>query len=180
MSTQIVSAQKIVYDNIDSNGLRTISTNSIVIAKNWNTGNTLKLSLHAYTFSTDTTIFNLVFSLSDRGSISVHKGGQLLIKLTNDHVICLTANSDSEDIVGTVYSGAGGLSKYYEIYPSYDISKEELLQIAAFGVKKIRIEMSPENYDKDFSKDKIGAAVTTLFNPLVKASREKKSFDDGF
>ena len=41
------------------------------------------------------------------------------------------------------------------IVGSYIIDKNTL--ISSFkGIKKIRLELSPDNYDKEFSKDKVG------------------------
>lgn len=61
------------------------------------------------------------------------------------------------------------------ITSSFLVSEEELIKLMS-GVKKIRIELYPDQYEKDFKKDKIGQALKSQYEK-IKAYKIKSEDD---
>ncbi len=172
-------AQKIVYDNLDSEtGLRDVTTESIKVSALFENIR-LNVSLESTIENNDTTIF-LCMGLTSVKPMSANKGSGMLIKLMNDKVMELSSICEVDDQVGEMEDWGSSELLVYVITPSYAISVEQLEEIMQVGVKKIRIESSPNYYEKDFSKDKVGAAVKKLYPILRKTIDTPKSFHADF
>lgn len=86
------------------------------------------------------------------------------------------------------YNGQQNWHTYYVNRPSiststasasYFISEEDLLSTFN-GVKKIRIEIEPTTYDKEFKKDLVGSTLKNEYNLLKTKLGDNKSSDASF
>ncbi|MCD8305492.1 MAG: hypothetical protein LUC49_02365 [Prevotella sp.] len=174
-----VMAQKIILDEVDSKlNMRTTLTDAI-ICRSFTDRLVLRVSLESIIEEGDTTLL-LGMSINGGNPMRVEKGGRLLIRLGDDSVLELEASSEEKDNIGQVSTSGGTIIKQYYVHPSYPIEKEQLFDMMNYGVKKVRLEMTPDYYDKEFPKDKIGAAVTKLYSVLWGAISVPKSFDADF
>lgn len=175
----VASAQKINYDQTKDN-LRLIATDG-VICRNFKDKIVLKAALEATVVESRNEV-TLYFapSLTCATQCEVAKGAKMLIKLFDDSVFEFTATIGSKQMVRDVHNVNGFVFSDYTCRPSFRMSKNELEQIISKGVKKIRIEMTPENYESEFKKDKIGKALGERLPLLEKTISTKKSFSDGF
>ena len=176
----IAYAQKIDYDKTTDKGLRLIATDG-VICRNMKDKIVLKASLEATIMEDqrDTTLY-FAPSLTCASQCEVAKGAKMLIKLFDDSILEFTATIGNKQMVRDVHNVNGLIYSDYTCRPSFKMFKSEIEQIISKGVKKIRIEMSPENYESEFKKDKIGKALGERLPLLEKAIATKKSFSDGF
>lgn len=111
--------------------------------------------------------------------ITVEKGGILLIKLNDDSVLELHTQMEYAGTVRDIHNINGFVYSDYTINPAFQISKEQISQISE-GVKKIRLVTTTDYRDKEFKKDKIGAAIKAQYELIQEKLKETTSITDGF
>ena len=111
--------------------------------------------------------------------ITVEKGGILLIKLNDDSVLELHTQMEYAGTVRDIHNINGFVYSDYTINPAFQISKEQVSQISE-GVKKIRLVTTTDYRDKEFKKDKIGAAIKAQYELIQEKLKETTSITDGF
>ena len=177
MLTVCSSAQKIVWDKTESDGFRSIATSKTICSSGEKKDVSISLDASTFPEMKDTSLY-LSFYVQTYSECSVPKGGKLLVKLFDDSVIELSTPISYEDNIGSFYSGY--VVRTFRIYPRYKVSEEQVDKIISFGVKKLRMELFPSNYDKEFTEDKIGKSFSVTYPLIKKALNEKKTFSDGF
>lgn len=174
-----ILAQKIVVDKTE-NGIRHISCSDVNL-KGFRDKIGLSVCLNA-TSKENTTLYALSTSLVSNYPISSPEEARILIKLKNDDVIELKAEKPCEDRVGNTMIIANTPYKIYKIHPLFNISKDQIENLSN-GVKKVRIELNgTENYEKEFSKDKIGKQMVKEYNLINNAllNNKRKTFSTDF
>lgn len=171
------NAQKITWDKTDGDGFRSITTTKSICSSGEKKDVSVGLDANVFPAHKDTTLY-LSFYIQTYSSCSVPKGGKLLIKLFDDSIMELSTPLLYEDNIGKYNSGYS--VRTYRIYPRYKISKEQIEKITYYGVKKIRIELYPSNYDKEFTEDKIGKNISITYPLVEEALKKNPSFSDGF
>lgn len=111
--------------------------------------------------------------------ITVKKEGILLIKLNDDSVLELHTQMEYAGTVRDIHNINGFVYSDYTINPAFQISKEQISQISE-GVKKIRLVTTTDYRDKEFKKDKIGAAIKAQYELIQEKLKETTSITDGF
>lgn len=188
-----VFAQKVTLDKVDDSYV--LSTEEI-ICRSFTDRMVLSVSLSAIK-SGDT----ITYMINNRvGTLSPSKlpaDATILYKTLDDEVLKFKSISSSKhSSTETHYLGSG--EKEYSVHTykvgnsyrtkistnelntqtivsSFLISEEELLKLIS-GVKKIRIELYPDNYEKEFKKDKIGKALKSQYESIK--SYKIKTADD--
>lgn len=80
-------------------------------------------------------------------SLFISKGNKLLFKLNDDSLLEFEASEPQK----TEFNSINGVSYSY-IIPSYNVSKEQLEQIANTGIKLMRMETSESQYDSEVTE----------------------------
>lgn len=111
--------------------------------------------------------------------ITVAKGGTLLIKLNDDSILELHTKMEYAGTVRDVHNINGFVYSDYTIHPAFAINEEQIKQISD-GVKKIRLVTTTDNRDKEFKKDKIGAAIKAQYELIQSKLKETTNITDGF
>lgn len=174
-----ISAQKIVIDDVQ-NGFRSTSTDNTVCRS---TTDKMVLSVGLSSIISeekkDTTLY-LDTKISCGKPLEIRKGGLLLLKLSDDSVMELNSVIASIGNTKNLHTVSGYTYSDYSVRPSFKITPSQLNDIISKGVKKVRIETSPEFYDKDFKKDKIGEVLATKKTVLLQTISKPKSIRGGF
>lgn len=163
-SSMCVHAQKVIIDKVDSDGKRYIATEF------------RGFSLGCYVEGNDTT-WVLVYYLSEKREIDV--GRKLLIKLSDEQVITLENKKQIGplDFESDYYSGR----MHYTVYPSYYISKKDLLSIIAKGMIKIRVETNIDTFDrKEKDCKRITESLSKEYKNIIELLQVKKTLYTDF
>lgn len=174
-----MSAQKIIIDDVQ-HGIRSTATDQTVCR---NSTDKMVLSVGLSSMISDEkkdTTLCIDTKISFGKPLEISKGGTMLLKLSDNSVIELHAIIASEGKVRDIHTVNGFTFSDYSIRPSFEVTPEQLGDIIAKGVKKIRIEVSPDFYDKEFKKDKVGAALAEKKSVLLNAIAKPKSMREGF
>lgn len=172
-------AQEIVIDDVQS-GVRSTATD-FTVCRSVTDKMVLSVGINSIISEEkkDTTLY-LSTKITFTKPLEINKGGTILLKLSDDSVMELHAATASSGTVRDVHSVNGFTYSDYSITPSFKILPEQLNDIIKKGVKKIRIEISPSFYDKEFKKDKVGEALSVKRELLMKAIAKPKSMKEGF
>lgn len=164
-----LSAQKLIIDKIDANGSRTMQTSYSKLYTKMMTG--ASVSLCCFVKESDTT-FMLKLRLSEYGK-SMALGRKLLIKLRDNTIITL---DNVNDIGPYDYTRVGG---ELQTFPTYPITKEELLKIIDGDVIKIRIETDVDLIDRDI-RGTMSDALREAYELICRKLAVKKSIYSDF
>lgn len=177
-------AQVISYDKT-RDGIRLVATEE-TICRSMTDRLVLAVSLIAYVDeeSNDTT-FSIGTHITGSTPLEVSKNAPMLIKLMDDTVIELKAVIGDKETVRDIIVVNNFVTHSYDINPSFEVTPEQIKAIIKTGVKKIRIDVSPEMYDKEFKKDKVGSVLRMKWAALKETLKKKgpatgDSFRDGF
>jgi hypothetical protein len=176
ISTLCVYSQSIRIDHVDNKGFRLIQTTDKDFS---DFGTFRKMSISLMSISKDSyNKMSICIRLQDSNPFKIEEGKSLLLK-TKDNFIELFANPSitSDTCSITIYPNI--ITKMYLSEASYDVTEEQLNSIGQ-GVSKLRLEMSLENYDRDFSTNKFSKVIKKDYEFIKEALRGKKSFYDGF
>lgn len=147
--------------------------------------------------SPEDTLYAINVYINTAAPSIIPDNGRMLIKASNDKVIELfttksTPSTSSKWYGNTTVSRLG--STYFVNTPtittntahaSYYISEDDLKSLFD-GVKKVRIEMTPKMYDKEFKKDLVGSTLKNEYLLLQtklgtqETRTDDASFKDGF
>lgn len=190
-----IYAQKIVGDFLYGDSIRTYVT-SEVICRSFTDRMVLSVSMTKSVIKDGSSFYIINFNVNQMEQCYIPSEGRLLIKTQNDEVIELSSLSSAnskEEVYGNTYTRyhkignviyptlSGSTIKTNSVTGHYIISEADLQKLFN-GVKKIRMEINPQNYEKEFSKDKVGKALRELFE-LLKGKGFRASdgdFNQGF
>jgi hypothetical protein len=177
-------AQVISYDKT-RDGIRLVATEETV-CRSMTDRLVLAVSLVACVDEekNDTT-YSLITHITGSTPLEVSKNAPMLIKLMDDTVIELKAELGDKEMVRDIIVVNNFVTHSYDINPYFAVTPEQLKAIIKTGVKKIRIDVSPEMYDKEFKKDKVGSVLRMKWAALKETLKKKgsttgDSFRDGF
>lgn len=167
-------AQEIVYDETHD-GMHTIATDKKNV-RSMKDKEVLHVGLTAIlgTFNGEPTqhLF-LSLNITSAAKIYVKQGDALTITLTDGQTINLTALADDNNgMVGDIRYVNGQSFYDYTTRPAYEITEEQINEIATKGVTNVYCETRPTSYRKEFKKDKIGAAIAERW-PLLQPYLQK-------
>jgi len=175
-----VQGQTIEFDDYLDDSIKVYSTSS-VICRSLTDKMVLSVSLTKYTFRSSHDYYTIKLTVNTGEHCSIPKDGRVLIKTADDSVIELKSISDAESEIRTdIVSGIA--IKTVQLVGNYVISEADLQKMFK-GVKKVRMEILPTNYEKDFKKDKIGKALQAEYNLLKDkafSEQRKSNFSEGF
>lgn len=169
--TLVCNAQqpKIVYDNINSDGTRTMICSYCDAPTDSEIG--LSFSLSA-TVTNGATIYGFFVVLETDSNITVNTGMKLLLKDNNDEVTTLSAMTESRK----VFQDDGTFS----IGIVYRINETMLLELSKSGVKKIRVEHSGGKIDFELDSRLIPWVIDNELPLLKEAVSTKKNIYSDF
>ena len=164
------SAQSIVIDET-RNGERLILTDKTV-CRSFSDEMVLNVSLLAVINEEkkDTTIL-LCTKIATMGKTSADSNAPMLLKLTDDTIMELTSMPFFEDSWLKLTVVGKTLIITNDLNLAFPVTQEQIKKISDLGVKKVRIAMQPNMYDKEFKKDKVGEAVRKHWRFLRAAMR---------
>lgn len=162
---------KISIDKVDSDGKRTVSSKFKLFAKpsdpayiSWAVGQVK---------DGDTSYTMLSARIISKTKLEVEKGMLILIKTNKGCTMTLECCLDNEDLLTDMQG-------YYEIIVNYHITKAQIEQIRAEGLKKVRIETEFANFDKEYKDSSAGDYIVECYDLVTSTMNKQKSFSDGF
>lgn len=182
-SSLAINAQ-VIRINKTRDGIRTVVTEE-TICRSMTDKNVLAVSLCAIVNEEKhDTIYAIKTHITGSNPLEVSENSPMLIRLMDDTVMELSALVGDKEMVRDVIVVNNFVTHTYDISPLFKATPEQITAISKIGVKKIRIDVSPEMYDKEFKKDKIGSALrmkwAALKATLNQKDNKKESFRDGF
>ena len=170
-------AQEIEYDKTE-NGERSIMCKYENV-RSMKDKTVFSVSLMAEQDKEKNVFYFLSLKTTSNTPITVAKGGTLLIKLNDDSILELHTQMEYAGTIRDIHNINGFVYSDYTINPAFQISKEQISQISE-GVKKIRLVTTTDYRDKEFKKDKIGAAIKAQYELIQEKLKENTSITDGF
>jgi hypothetical protein len=171
------NAQIIFHDVVNDSILVRIS--GMTVCRSFTDRQVLSVGVKQIACPTDT-LYYVVAVINQMSFGEVAENGRMLIRLQNNDVIQLK-NYDTKTIK-EIYGEGTRTTLHHVGNTTYATTRESGYKIncniAMFpidesdlkklfiGVKKIKIEMTNKNYEKEFSKDKIGSALCKHYNEL--------------
>ena len=179
-SVLISTAQEIVYDKT-TDGIRLVAT-SETICRSFTDRIVLAVSLHAIIDEQrQDTAFAVEAHITTDSPLEVTKNDHMRLTLYDGSTITLPVLKEDWNIVRDIHLVNGAILTSYDIIPLFSITREQIKAISN-GVKHVFINVSPNAYDKEFKKDKIGAAISEeyraicdrlgIIRPVVKAEKK--------
>lgn len=175
-----VHGQTIEFDDYLDDSTKVYSTSS-QICRSFTDKMVLSVSLTKYTFRSGRNYYTMKLSVNTGEHCSIPKDGRVLMKTVDDSVVELKSISDAESEIRT-YIISGIAIKTVQLVGNYVVSETDLQKMFK-GVKKVRMEILPTNYEKDFKKDKVGQALQAEYNLLKDKTfieQRKSNFSEGF
>ena len=157
-------AQKIEMDK-EIGGIRTILTDDASL-KSFTDKVALSVGLSASKFESGWK-YSLTLQMSSLMKISVKKGDVLEITTTDGSILKLESTSDNVDETGKSQAVGSKIYTTYSIITNYNLSEEQIEAISK-GVKSIKVSLSPQDFTKDFKKDKMGKEIYARYKLLKK------------
>lgn len=174
-----VFAQKVIIDTVEK-GFRSTGTKETIV-RGFTDKLVLSVSLQSLiSEERKDTIIVLGTKITGGMPLEIQKGGRMLLRLFDDSVIELKASDACNGSVRDIIKIGNSVSHTYSITPIFDVTSSQLNSIIEKGVKKVRIEISPDFYEKEFKKDKIGKTLIEHRKNLLEAISKPKSFDRDF
>lgn len=172
-------SQTIEYEANLNDSTRAYSTSS-EICRSFTDKMVLAVSMTKIAMTSGRYYYYLRLQVSSSEACSIPKGGRVLIRTADDSVVELKSSSEAESELHTDFVN-GIKIKTSQISANYIVSEADLQKMFK-GVKKLRMEISPTNYDKTFKKDKIGQVLFAEYNLLKdkKYNDAKSNFSEGF
>ena len=142
---------EILSDKINSDGSRIINCSEISVGK-WTDRIKTALSLNCIQID-DSVMYGLIIKVVSASPINIHQGSVLILRFGDNEVTQLSTDIEYSDNVGRYerYSN----SFVYTTFPLYSLSRDILEKITRFGIRKLRIETSFENIDRELDNDKL-------------------------
>lgn len=157
-SSLVANAQVISVDKT-RDGIRTVATEE-AICRSMTDKLVLAVSLCAFVNEEKhDTIYTIRTHITSSNPLEVTEKSPMLIRLMDDTVMELSALVGDKEMVRDVIVVNNYVTHTYDISPLFKATPEQITAISKVGVKKIRIDVSPEMYDKEFKKDKIGSTI---------------------
>lgn len=170
------SAQEIEYDKFE-NGERSIMCKYESV-RSMKDKIVFSVALSAEQNKEKATSYFLSLKTTSGTPITVSEGSKLLIRLKDNTVIELKTLMEYAGTVRDVHNINGFVFHDYTIYPTFPISVSQI-ELISNGVKKIRLEATDGNKDKEFKKDKIGIAIKSQYS-LIKSKLKGNNPNDNF
>lgn len=192
-SSFAASAQKVTLNKIDDSFV--LSTEEVV-CRSFTDRMVLSVSLTAIKEG-DETVFMVNNRVNTLAASKLPEDATVLYRTFDDEVLKFNSITESKtSSTQTFYLGSGkkeisvktykvgstwhaktytNESNIQTITSSFLVSEEELIKLMS-GVKKIRIELYPDQYEKEFKKDKIGQALKSQYEK-IKAYKIKSEDD---
>lgn len=170
-------AQKIVIDKTEADGFRSIMTDQKTcrdLKDKW----VFSFGVAACTDNQHLS-YDLAIELGCYEGESVKKGAKVLIKTFKGDVI--EASVDLDNFAkGSVATIGTSVYTIWKMPIMIELTHEQLQELATDGIQKIRIEGSPENFEKEYKKDKTSKVIKERLDLVDQALAKKSSFSDGF
>lgn len=182
-TTLVINAQVISVDKT-RDGIRTVATEE-TICRSATDKMVLAVSLCAFVDEekNDTT-FTIRTHITSSTPLEVTEKSPMLIRLMDDTVMELSALVGDKEMVRDVIVVNNFVTHSYDISPLFKATPQQITAISKKGVKKIRIDVNPQMYDKEFKKDKVGSTIRMKWAALKATLKQKgasgDSFRDGF
>lgn len=182
-SSLVANAQVISVDKT-RDGIRTVATEE-TICRSMTDKMVLAVSLCAFVNEEKhDTIYTIRTHITSSSPLEVTEKSPMLIRLMDDTVMELSALVGDKEMVRDVIVVNNYVTHTSDISPLFKATPEQITAISKIGVKKVRIDVSPKMYDKEFKKDKIGSTIRMKWAALKATLKQKRasgdSFRDGF
>lgn len=170
----------VFVDKTDEDGSRFIASQSVNCRSGFTDRHPMIFAVTRFSMGDDV-VWSLDVDFPDMSSFKIPEGARMLIKLSDDSVVELKQarpTEQTQDIVGKYDTRTK--MRIHTMRASYRATEEQLQEIAAKGVKKIRVERAVDSFDVNYKKELVGAAVKAGY-AAVKAAAEKSSdIHEGF
>ena len=170
----IANAQKIEFDHVSKDGIRTIMGETVVV-RSFTDKVVFKVGLSASIFE-EKVIYSVIVEATSLTPYKIEKGMKLLLKDKNKNIVSLEADGDFDASVRDVHNISGMVYSDYTTSALYTISEEQISQLSE-GVLKIGQEHTTGWFDKEYKKDKIGAVLKKEYTLIQEAIKTKPGND---
>jgi len=190
--TTISRSQTLAGDHMYGDTLRVFTT-SDVVCRSFTDRMVLSVSLSKSLIKDGGSFYTINFEVNQMGQCYIPTEGRVLIKAADESVIELYSVTSSNSkawtynggtytrynrIGNTIYSHTGTTGITSNRVIGHYIVSEADLQKMFKGVKKVKMEINPKNYEKEFGKDKVGKALLAEYELLK--GKEFRASEDNF
>ena len=186
--------RQIVFDK-EIDGVRQIEIEGECV-RSFTDTKILNISLQCWINKTDT-IFVVLTNVNAAVELGAKDNAVMLLKTANDNVIELRSATSETNTVKVQVGQPNVSISWWRNFATvrYNDNKSNIsrninywpidpatIQLLSVGVKKIRIQFSKGNYDKEWKKDKVGHILTECHKNLVEYlhNTQVKSIYDNF
>lgn len=167
--TFCATAQEIVYDRTNENGVRT------VICSGTNTGVSGQMDTHvalAGFYYKGSVTYSLAVTVGSSHEIQIPQGGKLVLTLSNGKTVESASVSGGTAKLETVDVQFDATYASYSRFTYYNIKKKYLKKIDR-GITAIDIQLMPQSYVMEFSEDTLGSLLANSYAVINQAFGKK-------
>lgn len=157
MASISVMAQKVIYDETNQAGVRTV----VCEGMNLGVSNNMDVYIALAGFQYKKTIrYSLAVTIGSGHEVEVPDDSRCLLTLDNNKVLELPTVAGGTSVLQHVDIEMSDVYQTFRRFAYYNIKAKELKKVGKNGIMQIDIQLTPGNYSMAFNQDVLGSMLT--------------------
>lgn len=157
MASISVMAQKVIYDETNQAGVRTV----VCEGMNLGVSNNMDVYIALAGFQYKKTIrYSLAVTIGSGHEVEVPDDSRCLLTLDNNKVLELPTVAGGTSVLQHVDIEMSDVYQTFRRFAYYNIKAKELKKVGKNGIMQIDIQLNPRNYSMAFNQDVLGSMLT--------------------
>lgn len=150
-------AQKVIYDETNQAGVRTV----VCEGMNLGVSNNMDVYIALAGFQYKKTIrYSLAVTIGSGHEVEVPDDSRCLLTLDNNKVLELPTVAGGTSVLQHVDIEMSDVYQTFRRFAYYNIKAKELKKVGKNGIMQIDIQLTPVNYSMAFNQDVLGSMLT--------------------
>lgn len=150
-------AQKVIYDETNQAGVRTV----VCEGMNLGVSNNMDVYIALAGFQYKKTIrYSLAVTIGSGHEVEVPDDSRCLLTLDNNKVLELPTVAGGTSVLQHVDIEMSDVYQTFRRFAYYNIKAKELKKVGKNGIMQIDIQLNPRNYSMAFNQDVLGSMLT--------------------
>lgn len=149
-------AQKVIYDETNEAGVRTI----VCSGMNLGVSNNMDMYVALAGFQYKKTVrYALAVTIGSDHKVEIPDNGQCILTLENGNILELPTVSGGASPLQQVEVEMSDVYQTYRRFTYYDIKAKELKKISKSGITQLQVQLSPMDYSMSFGQNVLGVRL---------------------
>lgn len=153
----IASAQNIVYDQTNENGVRTVVCSGMNTGVSNNMDTYIALAGFKYK---STLLYSIAVSIGSQHKTDIPQNSRMIITLANGKVIECLSVVGGTSVLQSIDIEMSDVYQTYRRFAYYNIKEKDLKRIQKSSIVQIDIQLYPSDYSVAFNDNQLGNVIT--------------------